>query len=167
MTIIYVLIFVIMVIAGVIYYMLFSARNKARAAYSHMEAKLRKRWEVAPSLAEAVRGFEAYEEETLEKLEKLKEQKYDEFQILQKIEIDNNISKVVTKMIEISENYPDLKADKQYLKVSNELMDLDEEIRDTKAEYIESVRTYNTIVEKIPYNIIAILFGFNEEEVKI
>ena len=67
-------------------------------------------------------------------------------------------------MFAIAENYPDLKADEQYLKLSEQLSKLEDEIAEARIDYNEAVKEYNTNIEIIPNNIIAILFGFNEEK---
>ena len=158
------IVIVIVIIAiAIIYNNLVRNRNNVREKYSAMDVSLKKRWDLVPNLVEVVKGYSAYEETTLEKLTVLRQQKFEDFEMQQKLEVDANISKVVLKMLAIAENYPDLKADQEYLKLSGQLENLENEIAKIRNEYNEAVRKYNTKIETIPSNLVAILFGFNEE----
>lgn len=156
---------IIIVVVAVIYNMLVKARNKVKEAYSSMDISLKKRWDIVPNLVEVVKGYSAYEKSTLEKLTLLRQQAYDKFEMKQKLDVDNNIAKVVSKMLAIAENYPDLRADEEYLKLSEQLMNLENEIAKARKEYNEAVNKYNTQIEVVPNNLVAILFGFNEEQI--
>lgn len=155
--------FALILAVVVIYNILSSRRNRVKEAYSEMDVNLKRRWNLVPNLVEVVKGYSAYEEATLEKLTILRNQEYDKFQMNQRIEVDNNISKVVSKMMSMAENYPELKADEAYANLSNQLVYLENVIENSKKEYNEAVKKYNTSVESIPNNVVAILFGFNEE----
>lgn len=159
-----IVILIIIAVVAVIYNILTISRNKVKQAYSTMDASLQKRWDLVPNLVEVVKGYSAYEEKTLEKITSLRNQNFNDFKMDQKLDVDNKISRVVSKMIAISENYPDLKASDEYIKLSNQLMDLEEEIKDARKDYTEAVKDYNTKIAIIPNNIVAVLFGFNEEE---
>ena len=159
-----VVVFILLVVVAIIYNTLTKARNKVKEKYSNIDVSLKKRWDIVPNLVEVVKGYSAYEEKTLEKLTELRSQQYDKFLMEQKLDIDNNISKVVSKIFAIAENYPELKANEEYLEFSKNLSNLEEEISKNREEYNKAVQEYNTKIEKIPNNIIAILFGFNEEK---
>lgn len=147
----------------VIYHILSVNRDRVKKAYSMMNVNLKKRWDIVPNFVEVVKDYSAYEETTLEKLTVLRNQEYNKFQMEQKIEVDNNISKVVSKMISMAEKHPEIKANEAYSNLSNQLVNLESEIKNSKKEYKEAVKKYNTSVEAIPNNVVAILFGFNEE----
>lgn len=156
---------ILIVIIAVIYNILVSARNKVKEKYSNMDVHLKMRWDLVPNLVEVVKGYSAYEESTLEKLTELRKQEFSKYGMEQKLDIDSNISKVASKMMAIAENYPDLKADQEYLNLSKQLVKLETEIANSRKEYNEAVTDYNTKIEVIPNNLVAILFGFNEEKV--
>ena len=154
---------ILVIIVAIIYNILTVARNKVKREYANLDVVLKKRWDLIPNLVELVKGYSVYEESTLQKLTALRNQSFDSFKMEQKINIDQNISKVIFKMMGIAENYPDLQADESYLELSKQLEKLETEIGNTRKEYNKTVQEYNTEIEKIPINFVAILFGFNEE----
>lgn len=161
-----IIVLAIVIVVAIIYHSLSKSRKRVRELYSGVEVSLKRRWDLVPELVKVVRGYSTYEEANLAKLSKLREQNFEEFEIEKKIDVDSKISKLVAKMIAISENYPDLLVSQDYIDVSEQLMDLEEEICVKKDEYNNTVKEYNTLVEKVPYNIVAITFGFNEENKK-
>lgn len=157
------IIIVLVFVVAIIYSALSKARNKIKEEYSNMNTNLRKRWDLIPSLVNVVRDYSIYEESTLEKFSILKSQVFDNLKVEQKIYIDQNISKVISKMMSMAEKHPDLQADIEYIKLSEQLVELEEEIINIHKEYDKAVNEYNKNIEKFPINIVAILFGFNEE----
>ena len=138
-------IIVIVAIIGsaIVYISFLTSRKKIRETYSNIENKLKRRWELLPEFAEIVKKYHNYDEAVLEKLTALRNQDYNKFPMKQRIEIDDNISKVISKIIEISENNQEIIANEQYIEIVNELMNLEEEITEFKDSYIKEVKSYN------------------------
>ena len=157
--IIIILIFIVMII----YNTLSKARNKIKEEYSNMDTNLRKRWDLIPSLVETVKDYSIYEESTLEKFSILKSQVFDSLKMEQKLYIDQNISKVISKMMSMAKKHSELNSDIEYIKLSEQLEELESEIINIHKEYDKAVNEYNKMIEKVPNNLVAILFGFNEE----
>jgi len=158
-----ILVLILVIVVAIIYNILSAARNKVKREYASLDVQLKKRWDLIPNLVETVKAYSVYEESTLQKLTTLRNQSFDSFKMEQKINVDQNIAKVVFKMMGIAENYPELQADEAYLKLSEQLEKLETEIGNNRKEYNKAVQEYNTEIEKIPNNLVAILFGFNEE----
>ena len=163
-SVVVVIIIVLVVFVGIIYNSLVKARNNVREKCYNLEFYLKKRWDLLPIFVEIVEGYSFFEEQTIEKIAKIREQKYEEFKIEQKLEVDNNISKVVNKIFEIAENYSDLKENEEYIKLSNQFVNIEKNIESSKKDYYKSVKEYNSKIEVVPNNVVAILFGFNEEK---
>ena len=155
---------IIIAISVVIYILFTTKRKRIRQTYSNIDRKLKRRWNLLSDLAEVIKNYPNYEESTLEKLTVLKNQDYDKFEMKQRIEIDNNISKIVSKIVEISDDNQELKTNDKFIEISSELFDIEKEITEFKDSYNKDVKSYNKGIERIPENIIAILFGFNEEK---
>ena len=158
-----ILIIILVIIVAIIYNILTTERNKVKREYANLEVQLKKRWDLVPNLVEIVKEYSVYEESTLQKLTVLRSQSFDSFKMEQKINVDQNIAKVISKMMGIAENYPDLKANEEYLNLSEQLIKLETGIENSRKEYNQTVQKYNTEIEKLPNNLVAILFGFNEE----
>ena len=160
-----IIVFIIVAVVSIIYIILNKARNKVKENYSALETNFKKRWDIIPNLVETVKQYSVFEESFLEKLELLRNQQYENFNVEQKVNIDENISKVLTKMMEMAEDYSELKSDESYINLSKQLNKLENDIVNNKDEYNKFAKEYNRKIEAIPNNIVAILFGFNEEKV--
>lgn len=154
---------ILIIAVGIIYYMLVSNRNHVNMKKNAVNISIKKRWGLIPAFIDIVKNYSAIEEQTLEKLLALTNQEYDKFKLQKKIEVDTNISKVISKIIGICENNFDISENEQYVNIRNQLIKLDREIINLKKSYFEASKKYNNIVKPFPNNIVAILFGFNEE----
>lgn len=156
---------IIMVIVTYIYTSLSKSRNKVRELNKKLDENLRRRWNLVPKLVEILNGYSVFEKSVLEKLTTLRNQDFDKFKMEQKINVDDNISKVVGKIIEITENSPEIKENEAYINLRNQLSKIEITISELKKEYKKLINDYNKKIEKRPNNLVAILFGFNEERI--
>lgn len=163
--IISIIIFIFICIVGIIYYNFSKSRREAKEAFLVVEILMKKRWDLIPSFVEVVKKYPVYDQKILQNLMKLREDKYNMLNMKQKIEADKNISKVVLKMLQIAENYSDLNSDEQYIMIATELIELEANIEKAWENYNFLVNKYNTQIEVSPKNLVAILFGFNEEKI--
>ena len=110
------------------------------------------------------KGYSTFEEATIAKLTSLRNQKFEDFKMEQKLDVDKNMAKIINKMITISENDPELTANEEYTKLTEQFEKIEKNISKSKKEYNKAVKEYNTKLEVVPNNVVAILFGFNEEK---
>jgi LemA protein len=113
-----------------------------------------------PNLIETIKGYASHEKETLESVVNLRNQALTAQTSDEKMQLDKNLSQAVTKIFALAENYPDLKANTNFLGLQTELTEIETEIERSKRYYNGTVRDYNTAVESFPGNIIANSFEF-------
>lgn len=139
-----------------------NSRNLVKEAFSTMDIYLKKRWNLIPNLIEVVKGYSKYENETLTKITSLRSSSYDELTMNNKININEELSKCLSNIFAVSENYPELKANELYANLSNNLISIEDEIANSRKYYNGTVRNFNNKVQMFPNNILAKLFKFKE-----
>ena len=138
------------------------ARTLVKVAFSTMDIYLNKRWRLIPNLIEVVKGYSKYENETLTKITSLRSSSYDELTMDNKIDINEELSKCLSNIFAVSENYPELKANELYANLSNNLISIEDEIANSRKYYNGTVRNFNNKIQMFPNNILAKLFRFKE-----
>ena len=139
-----------------------NSRNLVKEAFSTMDIYLKKRWNLIPNLIEVVKGYSKYENETLTKITSLRSSSYDELTMDNKIDINEELSKCLSNIFAVSENYPELKANELYTNLSNNLISIEDEIANSRKYYNGTVRNFNNKIQMFPNNILAKLFRFKE-----
>jgi lemA protein len=139
-----------------------NSRNLVKEAFSTMDIYLKKRWDLIPNLIEVVKGYSKYENETLTKITSLRSSSYDELTMDNKIDINEELSKCLSNIFVVSENYPELKANELYTNLSNNLISIEDEIANSRKYYNGTVRNFNNKIQMFPNNILAKLFKFKE-----
>lgn len=139
-----------------------NSRNLVKEAFSTMDIYLKKRWDLIPNLIEVVKGYSKYENETLTKITSLRSSSYDELTMDNKININEELSKCLSNIFAVSENYPELKANELYTNLSNNLISIEDEIANSRKYYNGTVRNFNNKIQMFPNNILAKLFKFKE-----
>lgn len=139
-----------------------NSRNLVKEAFSTMDIYLKKRWDLIPNLIEVVKGYSKYENETLTKITSLRSSSYDDLTMDNKIDINEELSKCLSNIFAVSENYPELKANELYTNLSNNLISIEDEIANSRKYYNGTVRNFNNKIQMFPNNILAKLFRFKE-----
>ena len=161
-----VLIIIIAIIAFVIsiYNGLVKSKMKVENAWSQIDVQLQRRFDLIPNFVETVKGYMSHEKETLEKITKLRTSWANASSVNDKIEIDNQISSALKTIMAVSENYPDLKANENFMQLSQELTNTENKISFSRQFYNDAVTIYNTKLQTFPSNIIAGMFNFTPSE---
>ena len=164
------LIFIILGIVlfiGIVVFLIFNglirAKNKVKEAFATMDVYLKKRWDLVPNLVEAVRGYAKHEESTLEEVIRFRNNNYDNFSAKDKINASDEITKGIGRLMAIAEAYPELKANENFLHLSSELTQLEDEIANSRKYYNATVRAYNNKVQMFPSNIVANILKYEPE----
>ena len=162
---IYIIIAIVVVILAVIIYGLYvynsfvKLDNKVQEAFSTMDIYLKKRWDLIPNVVEVVKGYAKYERDTLEEVVSLRSSIYDKMSDNEKIRTNEKISKDISRLIALSEAYPDLKASENFKDLSRQLVKVEDEIANSRKYYNGVVRIYNNKVKMFPSSIFAKMFG--------
>ncbi len=138
-----------------------SLRNQAKEAFSDIDVQLKRRYDLIPNLVEAVKGYMAHESGVFEKVTQARSQAMQATGSA-KAGAENQLSGALKSLFAVSENYPQLKANENFLNLQNELTDTEDKIQAARRFYNGMVRDLNTKIQGFPSNIIANLFGFKQ-----
>ena len=139
-----------------------SLKNKVEEAFSTMDVYLVKRYDLIPNLVETVKGYAAHEKETLEKVVSARSLAMNAHSMDEKIAQEQNLSGLLGRLLAISESYPDLKANTNFIDLQRQLKDMEGEIANARKYYNGVVKAFNTRTETIPSNLIAGICGFKK-----
>lgn len=153
-------IILIIIYVFILYNSFISLDNKVKEAFSTMDVYLKKRWDLIPNLVETVKGYAKYEEETLMKVTKLRNTVYNEMTNDEKIINNEELSSDVSKIMALKEAYPELKANENFIDLSNKLTKIEDDIANARKYYNGTVRIYNNKVQMFPNNIFAKIFNY-------
>lgn len=138
-------------------------RNKTEEAFSAMDVSLKKRYDLIPNYVETVKGYAKHESETLEQVVSARNMAMTAETPKERIERDNILTGSLRSLFAIAENYPDLKANVNFMELQNQLSRIEEEIAGARRYYNGVVNKFNTKAEMFPGNIIANIFGFKKK----
>lgn len=158
------LIIVIVVLLIGSYNGLIRLRQQVKEAFSTMDVYLKKRYDLIPNIVETVKGYAAHEQETLQKVIAARQQGLSASSLEEIKQSNNAITQGLRQLFALSENYPDLKANTNFLALQEQLSQIEGEIAQSRKYYNAVVRTFNTRCEVFPTVIIANSFGFMKEE---
>ncbi len=137
------------------------ANNKVSESESAIDVLLNQRFDLLPNIIETVKGYTKHESGTLEELVKLRSSYNNEAFSIAETE---KINKKFGSIIALAENYPELKANSQFMSLQSTLSDIEDKLNSARLFYNNAVTRYNNMVESIPSNIVAKIFGFNKKE---
>ena len=137
-------------------------RNNVDEAFSTMDVYMKKRYDLIPNLVETVKGFAKHEEETLTKVMEARYAAMNSSTVEQRIDNENILQGALKSLFAVSENYPQLQANTNFMDLQNTLKNLENEIASSRKYYNGVVKMYNTYRESFPSNIIAGIFRFEK-----
>lgn len=138
-------------------------RNKTEEAFSAMDVSLKKRYDLIPNFVETVKGYAKHESETLEKVIAARNMAMTSRTPEETIKNDNVLTGTLKSLFALSEGYPDLKANQNFLHLQEQLSRVEEEIAGSRRYYNGVVNKYNTKTEMFPGNLLAGIFGFRRK----
>lgn len=130
------------------------------AQWANVETVLQRRFDLIPNLVNTVKGYASHEKELLTKVTELRSQWASAGTADQKVGIANEMQGVLGRLMLVAENYPDLKANQNFLALQDELAGTENRIAIERRRYNESVQAYNTSIRRFPGSVWANLFGF-------
>jgi LemA protein len=147
-----------------IYNGLIRARNRMREAWSDIEVQLKRRYNLIPNLVQTVKGYASHEKGLLENVTAARTRAMEAKSIEDHGRAENMLSSTLKTLFAVSENYPDLKANANFLELQRELSDTENKIQASRRFYNTNVMALNTAIESFPKNIIAGMFKFNKAD---
>ena len=136
------------------------ANNDCEEAYSTMDVYMKKRYDLIPNLVETVKGYASHEKETLQKVIEARNFAQGATTVEDKIAGENALTGTLKSLFAISEAYPDLKANTNFLDLQNQLKSIEEDIANSRKYYNAVVKLYNNKCQVFPSNIIGQMFNF-------
>jgi LemA protein len=142
------------------YNSLVSLRNQVENAWRQIDVQLKRRHDLIPNLVEAVKGYMQFERDTLTQVVEARNRAVSAPNHAAQMAAENQITAGMGRLLAVMENYPQLKADENVVKLQEELTTTENQIAFTRQAYNDVVLALNTKVETFPTNIIANNFGF-------
>jgi LemA protein len=139
-------------------------RTRSDEAWSDIDVQLKRRYDLIPNLIETVKGYASHERETLQKVTEARTKAMGAQSIEEHAQAENMLTGALKSLFAVSENYPDLKANQNFLELQRELTDTENKIQAARRFYNTNVRDLNIATESFPSNIIANMFKFTKKD---
>ncbi|MCI0533093.1 LemA family protein [bacterium] len=133
--------------------------NRTAEAWADIDVQLKRRYDLIPNLVNAVKGYVSHERETLEKVTQARTAAMSAQTVKEHGEAENMLTGALKSIFALSEAYPDLKANQNFLDLQNELSDTENKIQAARRFYNGNVRDLNTAIETFPNNIVVGMFS--------
>lgn len=148
-----------------IYNRLVKLRQTIRESWANVDTELKRRYDLIPNLVNTVKGYARHEREVLEAVVRARQAAIDSGgSPAEQARTENEFVRQVRSLFAVAENYPDLKASRNFLQLQRELVNTEDRIQAARRFYNGNVRDNNVLVRSVPSNLIASMFGFSEAE---
>ncbi len=139
---------------------LVTLKNRAKEAWADIDVQLKRRYDLIPNLIETVKGYAAHEKTVFEDVTNARTKAMGATAPADKAQAENMLSGTLKSLFAVAENYPDLKANQNFLELQGELTDTEDKIQAARRFYNGTVMALNTAEQTFPTNILAGSFGF-------
>ena len=143
---------------------LVTLRNRVEEAWSDITVQLKRRTDLIPNLVNSVKGYATHEKEVFEKVAEARSAIMSASGVAETAKAENALEGALKSLFAVSEAYPELKANQNFLQLQQELVDTEDKIQAARRFYNGGVRDLNTRIQTFPANIIAGMFGFRAKE---
>jgi len=145
---------------------LVNARNVVKNAWAQIDVQLKRRFDLIPNLIETVKGYKNFERETLEAVTKARSsvQQVPAGDVAQRSKAEGELTSALSRLMVVVEQYPDLKANQNFLALQEELTSTENKISFSRQAYNDVVLQYNNKTQQFPTNIVAGMFNFKKEQ---
>jgi len=155
----------LLILGGIwIYNGLIILKNRVSEAWSDIEVQLKRRYDLIPNLVETVKGYAAHEKEVFQRVTEARSQAMAATDFKSRAKAENMLSSALKSLFAVAENYPELKANQNFLHLQQELVDAEDKIMSARRFYNSQVRDYNTRQEVFPASLVARTFSFRKAE---
>jgi LemA protein len=143
---------------------LVTQREAVNGAWSQVDVDLQRRADLIPNLVETVKGFAKQEREVFEAIANARASLLSARTPQERIQANQGLDSALGRLLVITENYPQLRSNENFLRLQDELAGTENRIAQSRRRYNEALQKYNTEIEKFPNNITAGLFGFQRND---
>lgn len=147
-----------------IYNGLVQLRNRCDNSWAQVDVQLRRRYDLIPNLVETVKGYAKHEKETFQKVTDARAQAINAGTVQEQGQAENMLTGALKSLFAVSESYPELKANQNFMMLQEELAGTESKIAYARQFYNDTVMKFNTKQQVFPSNIIANMFSFKEKE---
>lgn len=155
------LLFVLYIISA--YNRLIRLLNEVKNAWAQIDVQLKRRHDLIPNLVETVKGYMQHERATLERITEARNLAMRPGSVSERAQAEQQLTQALHNFFVVVENYPDLKANQNFLALQEELTSTENRISFARQAYNDAVMNYNNSIQMFPTNIIAGMFGFKQE----
>jgi LemA protein len=157
---------VIAIIFGAGYNGLVGLRNQVKNAWAQIDVQLKRRYDLIPNLVETVKGYAKHERETFEAVTKARNiaQQAASSGPAERAKAEGELSSALSRLLVVVEQYPELKANQNFLALQEELTSTENKISFSRQYYNDSVLRFNNKTQMFPSNVVARAFGFKPDE---
>jgi len=146
------------------YNSLVTLRNRCENAWAQIDVQLKRRNDLIPNLIETVKGYASHESETFQKVTEARAQMASAGTVKEAAKANNMLTSALKSLFAVAENYPDLKANQNYMQLQEELTTTENKIAYARQFYNDSTMKYDTKRQVFPSNIIAGMFNFEDRD---
>ena len=158
---------ILLALVANVYNKMVKGRNRCKDAFSQIDVQLTRRFDLIPNLVETVKGYAKHEESILEEFAKARgayQQASSNGDVEEISKANNALTSVLTRFMAVTEQYPEIKADRHFSDMMNTLKDTENKIAITRQFYNDTVTSYNTLLQIFPNVLFAGMFKFYEEK---
>ena len=151
----------------VLYNGLIRLKNRVDEAWADIDVQLKRRYDLIPNLVETVKGYAEHEKKTLDSVVQARNSAMNtsaDANMEEKLKAENALSSTLKSIFALSEAYPDLKANQNFLELQRELTDTEDKIQASRRFYNTNVRDFNTKLQAFPTNIFGKMLGFKDRK---
>jgi LemA protein len=158
-----VVVLLLLILAG-LYNGLIRKRNRVDSAWSQIDVQLKRRYDLIPNLVETVKGYAAHERQTLQAVTDARANAISAQTPVEHAQAENVLTGALKSLFAVSEAYPDLKANQNFLALQEELTSTEDRIAYARQFYNDSVFTYNTAIQQFPGVLVAGILRFKKRD---
>lgn len=138
--------------------------NRTKEAWADIDVQLKRRYDLIPNLVNTVQGYAKHEKGTFEKVTEMRAKAISAQGAVEKGQAENMLTQALRSVFAVAENYPDLKANENFLELQRELSDTENKIQAARRFFNTNVRDLNTALESFPQNVVGNIFKFKSKE---
>ncbi len=158
------ILFVLIIYAVALYNKFIYQNNLCQEAWSGIDVQLKRRYDLIPNLVNTVKGYAAHESEVLARVTELRNQAMAAQDLIKKNELEGELTSTLKTFFALSESYPELKANQNFIALQNSLMEIEDNLQNARRYYNATVRNFNVLVDSFPSNLLAKKFNFTKKE---